>query len=126
VPELKVGVPIPALGIEILRTMLVEPHLSSAIYHGKLWQGEECLTAGLVHELVEPERLEARCMELAHELGAAPTAAFALTKGILRLPALDALDRHGARVREENLRVWTAPKTLRAVESYIEKTLKKG
>jgi len=126
VPELKVGVPIPALGIEILRTMLVEPHLSSAIYHGKLWQGEECLAAGLVHEVVEADRLEARCLELAQELGAAPTASFALTKGILRLPALDALDKHGARVREENLRVWSAPETLRAVEGYIAKTLKKA
>jgi enoyl-CoA hydratase/carnithine racemase len=114
------------LGIEILRTMLVEPHLSAAIYHGRLYQGEECLAAGWVHELAEAEHVEARALDLARELAQVPSRSFALTKGLLRLPALDALDKHGTRTRAESQAVWADPQTLAAVETYISKTLKKS
>jgi hypothetical protein len=43
----------------------------------------------------------------------------------MRLPALDTIERHGARARSEALALWADPQTIAAVRAYIDRTIRK-
>ncbi len=125
IPELKVGVPFPLAALEVVRHALAPHVLQEAVFTGRMYRVEECLARGIVDEVVEPANLIERALERASELAAFPTASYALTKRQMRLPALDTIERHGARARAEALAVWSDPTTLAAVRSYVERTIKK-
>jgi enoyl-CoA hydratase len=125
VPELKVGVPFPLLPMEMARTGFPNHLWSAALLAGRMFGPEECLALGLVDELCTPESLLARAVARAEELGAAPPEAFALTKRLLRLPVMEAYERHGARAAAETLELWDSKPVRAAIASYVERTLKK-
>jgi hypothetical protein len=66
--------------------------------------------------------LNHRAQALATTLGAIPRASFRLTKRALRDPHIEALQRHGAAMDEDVLRVWQSAETLNAIRSYLERT----
>lgn len=125
IPELKVGVPFPLVPLEIVRHAFPPHVLHEAVFTGRIYRAAECREHGLVDEVVEPAGLIGRALERATELAAIPAAAYALTKRQMRLPALDTLERHGARAQAAALDAWTAPETLAAVRSYVERTFKR-
>ncbi len=125
IPELKVGVPFPLAPLEVVRHALAPHVLQEAVFTGRLYNVEECRANGIVDEVVEPVNLVDRALERASELAALPSAAYALTKRQMRLPALDTIERHGARARSEALALWADPQTLAAVRAYIDRTIKK-
>jgi enoyl-CoA hydratase len=124
-PELLVGVPFPPTALEILRFAVPAGAFQRAVLSGKNHRAEEALAAGLVDELVEPQELLPQALAAAERLAAIPPRAFAHTKGLLRRPALDFLERHGAAANAEVLELWCSEPVQAAVRTYVERTLRR-
>ena len=118
VPELSVGMPFPLVAMEILRFATSEAHLQELVYRGRTYPVEEAYERGLVDELIEPDSLQGRALEIAQQLGSEPSARFRITKRQLRGPALELMDR--ARETDAEVRVaWKDPATLDAIRRYV-------
>jgi len=125
VTELQVGVPFPALPLEIVRAALPPHHAQEAIVTGRTYAPAEALARGFADELVPPERLLDRACEVAAALGAIPAASFALTKRQLRRPALERVQAL-ADLQPEVAAVWSAEATHRTIRAYIDRTIRRG
>lgn len=126
VPELAVGVAFPALALEIVRGVLPARAVGDLVLRGQRLDGEAALALGLVEELVEAERLRARAIAAARELGALDARAFELTKAAWRAPALEHLARTAAAHDAAVLEQWCAPSTRDAIAGYLQRTLGRG
>jgi len=124
-PELKVGVPFPAIAVEILRRALPLERLHAILYTGRIVSAEVALAEGLVDELVDPEALLERALAAAHDLASVPARSFALTKRLVRGPALDSLARMQPAASRDVLEAWCSPEVLDAIGAYAARTLKK-
>jgi enoyl-CoA hydratase len=122
VPELRVGVPFPAVAVEILRFATGGRGVQSLAYIGRTLPAKDAEAAGLVDEVVAPDALEERAAALVATLAAIPRDTFALTKRALRAPALDVLARTAAQRDAEVLAAWQRPSTLEAIRAYLERT----
>jgi enoyl-CoA hydratase len=126
VTELLVGVPFPAIALEIMRGVLPARHLAEMIYGGRTLGVEDALARGLVDAAIEPGALLDAAVAEAEALAAIPAASFTLTKAQLRQPTRDFLARHAARIDDEALACWSAPPAQAAIRRYVEKTLAGG
>lgn len=125
VPELLVGVGFPVVPLEVLRFAVSPEHFAEMVYSGATYPPEEALRRGLVDEIVEPAELLPRAIAEAERMAAIPAAAFELTKMQMREPALETMRRRRAQLDARIAEYWTAPATLDAIRSYVERTLKK-
>jgi enoyl-CoA hydratase len=125
VPELRVGVPFPLAALEIMRFAVRRDVLSEVILFGRTYSADESLARGIVDELVEPDRLLERALELAEDLASIHPASFARTKLDLRRPILDALAKHAAEHDRAMIEAWGSEPVLAAVRAFVEKTLGK-
>src|SRR5262249_22299022 len=126
VTELLVGVPFPAIALEIMRGVVPARHRAEMVYGGRTLSVEEALERGLVDTAVEPGALLAAAVAEAEALAAIPAETFALTKAQLRQPVRDFLALHAARIDREARACWSAPAAQDAIRRYIEKTLGGG
>ena len=125
VTELLVGVPFPAVAMEIMRCA-VAPHLfEDTILTGATYEPGDALGRGLVDETLEPELLLDQAIAAARTLAALPPPVFALTKRQTRQPALERLDRVGRSIDAAVEEIWTAPETLDRIRDYVSRTLQK-
>ncbi|NKQ58683.1 enoyl-CoA hydratase/isomerase family protein [Amycolatopsis sp. K13G38] len=122
-PELTVGVPFPLVAMEILRCAYGTNRLAELTELGQSYLGGEALTLGLVDELVAPEVVESRAVEIAAGLAAVPAKAYAHTKAQIHRP-------HDERIGEQRTaddavveELWAAPETLAAIDAYVRRTL---
>lgn len=123
VPELLVGVPFPALALEVVRFGSASQYLQEIVYTGRTYTPQQALTRGLLDEVVSPEMLVDRAVATAAVFGAIPQDAFRLTKLNLRQPVMD---RAAASPREADVvRTWHAPETHAFVRQYLQKTIGK-
>lgn len=124
VPELRVGVPFPALALEIVRFATGE-HAREVVLTGAVWGPEEARARGLVDEVVPEGELMPRALALAEELASIPAESFRLVKQQMRAPAIqraaDAAHATGARVFE----AWCDPEIHATVRAYLERTIGK-
>ncbi len=125
VPELRVGVPFPAMAFEALRFAAPPEQLQALVYVGATYEPEEALARGLVDEVVAPEALSERALAAARELAAVPAAAFAHTKRQVRQPVRDRLARHAEAWDRAAVELWSGEATRRVVAEYLERTLRR-
>lgn len=123
IPELAVGVAFPALALEIVRGVLPARAVGDLLLRGHRIDGEAAHALGLIDERVDAERLHARSVTAAAELGAFDARAFELTKAAWRAPALEHLARTAAAHDAAVLEQWCAPATAAAIEAYLQRTL---
>ncbi len=127
VPELSVGVPFPGLALEMLRAVVPAGRVRDLVYGGRTLGPVDALAAGLVDEIVPPERLLERAREVAARLGRVPPEAFALTKRQLSTPlaelGTEAGEAGDPEVDPAVLRCWKAPESRKAIRRYLERTL---
>ncbi|MGA9872971.1 MAG: enoyl-CoA hydratase/isomerase family protein, partial [Rhodococcus sp. (in: high G+C Gram-positive bacteria)] len=90
IPELTVGVPLPTVGVEILRSA-VGTRVGELINNATVTSASNALELGLVTGEA-PEELAARAHEQACRLAAVPTTTFALTKRQLRAPYVASIE----------------------------------
>jgi enoyl-CoA hydratase len=89
--EVKVGVPYPQAAIGVVRAEL-SPHAARLLALGnQLVDGESCLRLGAFDEVVEPDAVVPRALEVAAELAAMPAEVYARTKQELRGDTIDRL-----------------------------------
>ncbi len=122
VPELRVGVPFPAVALEVLRFATGGRGMQALAYVGGTMPPAEALAASLVDEVVPAESLGERAQALAMSLASIPPESFRLTKRALRRPHLDALLQHGGTIDAEVMRVWQSAETMAAIRGYLERT----
>lgn len=125
VPELLVGVPLPAVAMEVLRFAVPRPHLAQLTYSGKTVKSEEGLPLGLIDEMVSADQLLDHACQAATRLAAIPGKAFEITKRELRGPYLKRLDAVRKTSDAETLETWSTPETLETIRSYVSRTFKK-
>ncbi len=125
VPELLVGVPFPAVALEVVRFAVPREKVQSLIYTGRTLPARDALSAGLVDEVVAPDALPARAQELARQLAAIPPHVYSLTKQSLRAEALERMEKTGERLDQAALDVWSAPQTHAHIREYLRRTLGK-
>lgn len=124
VPELSVGVPFPPSAIELLRAVCDPAHLEELLYIGRTYDAREAAAIGLIHEVVPPERLVERALAVARDLGSKPARSFQITKQFVRAPGAERM-RAAAGEREALLEAWASDETLKAIQSYLDRTLKR-
>lgn len=120
VPELKVGLPFPLSGIEILRFATSEAHLQELVYRGKTYGVDEAYERGLVDEVVDAPGLLDRALEVAEQLSREPTARFRITKQQLRTPTLRRIAEHERETEEQVFAAWKDPSTIEAIRAYVK------
>lgn len=125
VPELLVGVPFPAVPLEVVRFAVSPERFPDVVFRGRTYLPLEALDHGFVDEVVPPDRLQERAREIASQLALVPAEVFSLTKRYLRAGALDRLRRHGEAHDREALRVWSSPETLDRVREYLARTVRR-
>lgn len=124
VPELAVGVPFPALPIEIMAARVPAAVLRALVFSGRTVQGDEALAKGLVDETCPTDRLLDRACEVAERLAALPAGAFALTKESFYTPILERV-RQLADLNARVVHAWMQPETYEAIRGYLERTVGK-
>ena len=126
VPELLVGVPFPAIALEIMRTTTTAYHLQQLVYRGLTCEPLQALAWGLVDELVNKEHVLERALVRAHELAAIPARSFELTKLQARLPVRERLQSASTQQADAQvLEAWNSSEVVEAIRQYVEKTLGK-
>lgn len=126
VPELLVGVPFPALALEIMRAAVSPSAFARLALTGETLLPEEALAAGLVDEVTPPDTLLQRAEAVARHLGAIPREAFALTKAEVRAPVRERAERYARQWGEEVHKVWLEPATHANIRAYLDRTVKKS
>jgi enoyl-CoA hydratase len=125
VPELRVGVPFPAVALEILRFAVPRQYLQKLTYTGHTFAAEDALDRGLVDELVTPERLHERALELARTLADVPAGTFQLSKRQLRQPTLERLREVEGTIDPAVHELWSRPAIHDHIREYLDRTLGK-
>lgn len=120
-PELRVGVPFPGIGLEIMR-QVAGPAIERLLYRGERLDPGAALAMGLVHELVPAAELLERAVTLAADLASLPAEAFAVTKWQLREQVFLRLQTLEDEEREVE-RLWLEEATLARVRAYVASTL---
>lgn len=126
VPELVVGVPFPALALEIVRFAVAPQRLQEIVYTGRTYDADEAVACGFVDEAVDADALAERAHEVATKLAAIPDAAFRLAKRQLRAPALERADALAAAIDAEAAEAWASPETHAHVRAYLDRAIGKG
>ncbi len=121
IPELKVGVPFPAIALEIMRSA-APAYLSKLLTESGTHGMNEARMLGLVDKVVEPSALMDEALTQAKRLSSIPKTSFRLTKKVLRAPAIQNL-RHAASIDRELVSAWSNPAVLNSIKDYVEKTL---
>lgn len=124
VPELLVGVALPAAPLEVVR-YAVPARAQALVYSGRTLKPAEALEWGVVHEVVERARLVERAREVAEQMARVAPEAFRLAKESLRAEALERMDRTAARTDERVLAVWQAPETHERIRAYLASVVRK-
>jgi enoyl-CoA hydratase len=115
VPELLVGVPFPAVAIEILK-FACGRDAQSLVYSGRTIAPDDAKLAGLIDEVVAPDFLLTRAEVVARELANIDGRNFALTKKQLR---------GGNPPDAEVVRMWSAPEVHDHIREYLARTVGK-
>jgi len=124
IPELAVGVPFPALPLQIMGARLTDAALRDLIFTGRTVQVDEAKALGLIDEKCPAGMLLDRAIEVAQRLAAIPAGPFALTKEAFYTPILErtkALADYNAKVVD----AWMQQHTYDTIRAYLDRTIPK-
>jgi enoyl-CoA hydratase len=85
------------------------------VYRGKTYAVAEAYERGLVDEIVEPDMLLSRAIEVASQLGSEPSARFKITKRQLRQPTIDRIERYAKETHDDVIAAWEDPESLESM-----------
>ncbi len=120
-PELRVGVPLPAIAVEVVRRVATPVAFQAMLNSGANYRNEAAIQVGLVDEIVSKEELLEAATDRARQLAEFPSATFRVMKKQIRQPSLERADQleesFGRQVRE----VWNSPEIRAQIEAYAAK-----
>jgi enoyl-CoA hydratase len=124
IPELAVGVPFPALPLQIMAARVSDGALRDLVFSGRTVQVDEAKALGLIDEKCPAGMLIDRAMEVAAKMAAIPAGAFALTKEAFFTPIVaraQSMSTLNGRVTD----AWMQQHTYDTIRAYLEKTIRK-
>jgi enoyl-CoA hydratase len=124
IPELAVGVPFPALPLQIMAARVPDGQLRDLVFTGRTVQIDEAKAIGLIDEKCPAGMLLDRATEVANQLASIPAGAFALTKEAFYSPIIERTHQ----LADLNARVveaWLQPHTYDTIRAYLDKTVGK-
>lgn len=124
IPELVVGVPFPALPLQIVAARVPDRGFRDLVLTGRTVHVDDAIALGLIDEKCPVEALLDRAIAAANQLAAIPANAFALTKEAFTTLILD----RTACLSDLNARVvhaWMQPHTYDTIRAYLERTVGK-
>lgn len=125
VPELVVGVPFPALPLQIMAARVPDAAFRDLVFSGRTVLVDEAMALGLIDEKCAAETLLDRAVAVANQLATIPAGAFALTKEAFSTLILD----RTACLSDVNARVihaWMQPHTYDTIRAYLKRTVRKS
>ena len=125
IPELKVGVPFPVSALEILRFTIPKSALQALLYEAETHSPEGAYGEGMIDEVLEPEDLMQRAVELAEELAAIPAESFRISKQMLRGESMVLIHKNRKLFADQILERWSHDATYAHIRDYLAATLKK-
>jgi len=124
IPELVVGVPFPALPLQIMSARVADGPLRDLVFTGRTVLIDEAKALGLIDEKCPSGMLMDRAMEAAARLAAIPAGAFALAKEAFHTPILERTKQ----LADMNARVveaWLQQHTYDTIRAYLDRTVGK-
>lgn len=125
VPELRVGVPFPAVALEIMRAQTSSAFFDEVILGAATYTAPEALQRGLIDAIFEKEQLLSEAISTAEELAAIRPEIFSFSKRQLRQPVREAIDSRIKAQATELFALWESADTHAAVQAFVARTLKK-
>lgn len=119
--ELAAGVPFPAWALEVMRHAVPAGHLDDVILLGRAYPATEALGLGLVDDVVGDDEVLDRALEVAVELAQVPRTTYALTKAMLRQPAVELAERTAPGTDPEVKRAWASDEIRAAIERQMRR-----
>ncbi|MEM7200683.1 MAG: enoyl-CoA hydratase/isomerase family protein [Planctomycetota bacterium] len=119
VTELLVGVPFPAVALELVRQLVAPPIAQDLVLTGRTVDAATAQAMGLVDEIVPQAEVLDTALRAARQLAAMPAATFAVTKRQLRAPLLAAVAQT-AMLDAEVVARWRDPATHEAIRAYLD------
>lgn len=124
IPELRIGVPLPMLAIEIVRSVAAPAAFQRIVNVGAIYTGSHAVDVGLADEVVDDDQILRRGFEIAEEFMSVPLGAFQLTKRQVREPVVRRAEINRQRLGKEFIEMWKSPSTREAVERYVRDRLR--
>ena len=118
--EVKIGF-VPAIVSSILVWQVGHKIARDLLMTGRLFDAAEAHRYGLVNEIVEPERLLPRALELAHQLMENSPSSVRLTKKLINGFLTKVLDEQMAQAVEDNARIRTTADFREGITAFLEK-----
>jgi len=123
VTELLVGVPFPTAALEPVREVVDPRYLRRLVYESALLSAEEALAAGLVDEVLPPEDLISRSLELGERLARIRPPVFTMTKRQLTAPLLERIERLTALHESDAENLWFGDEALDTIRQFVAENL---
>jgi enoyl-CoA hydratase len=116
--EMRVGVPFPAVPLEVMRHVM-GPAVRRLVWNAELLGPAEALAAGLVDEVTAPEELDGAALAAAERLARIPADVYAYTKRQLQGPARDRLASVSQADDDASTQMWASPAVLAAIDGFM-------
>ena len=124
IPELAVGVPFPALPLQIMAARVADGPLRDLVFTGRTVLLDEAKTMGLIDEKCPSGMLMDRANEVAQRMATIPSGAFALTKEAFYTPILERTKQLSA-TNDRVVDAWLQQHTYDTIRTYLDRTIKK-
>lgn len=118
-PELRVGLSLPAEGIETFRFVLGANYFQRVVTSGRSFQDQEAVLAGLADEICQAETLLDQAEVYAQQYARIPAEVFAITKSQIRQPLLERIEKNRASYSSQVQSMWKSPDIRESVARYI-------
>ncbi len=120
-PELRVGVPLPAIAVEVVRRVASPVALQAMLNSGANYRDQSAVDVGLVDKIVDKDSLMEEAFEHARRLADIPAATFQVMKQQIREPSLAQADRLEEKFGQQVRDVWNSSELRAQIESYVAK-----
>ena len=121
VSEVSLGIVFPATAFEIMRHTVEPSWTTEVLLAGRLLTPAEAKKAGILHEVVPPDRLLETAMAEAARLGRQPRLAFEHSKLELRAPLRERIERTSVECRRLFIESWFSKDAVRKRKALLEK-----
>lgn len=130
IPELRVGVPLPTIGFEIMRSVTTPKNFRQMVLTGATFAGTDAVNVGLADEVCDSgsaegstDLIEKACLAVAQRLTFIPATVYELSKEQLRQKVVDRIrigeEKFGSRIRD----LWYDDEVRNAVKDYVAERL---
>ena len=124
VPELRVGVPFPVSGMEIMRWATTASSFRKVINTGATFYGDEAVTVGFADETADAANVLEVAMKATEPFSVVPPDVFRITKRQMHQPVMEKIARGKELFEKEIYRLWRDDQTRGAVSAYVAERLK--